>query len=225
MAVPVLETQPFIAGDNLSQEEFLHLYSQMPALKKAELIGGVVFMPSPVSNEHSSADSFLSGLLSFYCVHSSGTDSGSNATLLMVGDAPQPDSHLRILAEHGGKSWEEKSYIGGAPELIAEISVSSKAYDLHQKLALYQAAGVPEYLVYLVNEHEIRWHRLVGNQYQLLPVEPDGIIRSISFPGLWLNVQAFLDGEKKLEYQTLQAGLDSKNHSDFVEYLESAGDK
>lgn len=223
--MPVLESQPFIAGDNLSQEEFLHLYSQMPALKKAELIGGVVFMPSPVSNEHSSADSLLSGLLSYYCAHTPGTDSGNNATLLMMGDAPQSDSHLRILTDFGGNSWEEKGYINGAPELLAEIAVSSAAYDLHQKLALYQAAVVSEYLVYLVHEHEIRWHRLVGKQYQFLPVEPDGIVRSISFPGLWLNVRAFLDGDKKLVYQTLQAGLDSKNHANFIEYLESESHK
>ena len=182
-------------------------------------------MPSPVSVEHSRADSFLSGLLSYYCVHTPGLESGNNATLLMMGDAPQSDSHLRILAENGGNSWEENGFINGAPELIAEISVSSKAYDLHQKLDLYLAAGVSEYLVYLVREHEIRWHRLVGSQYQLLPVEPDGIIRSITFPGLWLNVRAFLDGERKLVYQTLQEGLESKKHAGFVEYLESAGDQ
>jgi hypothetical protein len=40
--VPVLEP-----GDRLTQEEFERRYAAMPALKKAELIEGVVHMPSP----------------------------------------------------------------------------------------------------------------------------------------------------------------------------------
>lgn len=35
----------------------------------------------------------------------------------------------------------------GAPELLAEIALSSTSYDLHQKLELYLSAGVLEYLV------------------------------------------------------------------------------
>ena len=42
------------AGDRLTRAEFERRYSAMPNVKKAELIEGVVYMPSPVSNIHAS---------------------------------------------------------------------------------------------------------------------------------------------------------------------------
>jgi hypothetical protein len=53
----------------------------------------------------------------------------------MQEDSPQPDVYLRILPERGGQSGDRGLYAQGAPELVAEICLSSTAYDLHQKLA------------------------------------------------------------------------------------------
>ena len=39
---------PLEPGDRLSRAEFERRYEAMPELKKAELIEGVVYMPSPV---------------------------------------------------------------------------------------------------------------------------------------------------------------------------------
>jgi len=39
---------PLEPGDRLSRSEFERRYAAMPQLKKAELIEGVVYMPSPV---------------------------------------------------------------------------------------------------------------------------------------------------------------------------------
>ena len=39
---------PLEPGDRLSRAEFERRYDAMPNLKKAELIEGVVYMPSPV---------------------------------------------------------------------------------------------------------------------------------------------------------------------------------
>ena len=41
-----------------------------------------------------------------------------------------------------------EEYVAGAPELIAEIAVSSVSYDLHDKLRAYHRNGVREYLVW-----------------------------------------------------------------------------
>jgi hypothetical protein len=40
--------QPLESGDSLGGVEFLRRYEAMPDVKKAELIEGTVFMPSPV---------------------------------------------------------------------------------------------------------------------------------------------------------------------------------
>lgn len=43
----------FNSGDRMTREDFLARWEQMPEVKFAELIDGVVYMPSPVSHLHS----------------------------------------------------------------------------------------------------------------------------------------------------------------------------
>ena len=47
-----LAPPPLQAGDRLTRAEFLERWEAMPQLKRAELIGGIVYMPSPVSRHH-----------------------------------------------------------------------------------------------------------------------------------------------------------------------------
>lgn len=54
-------------GDHLSREEFERRYHAMPEVKKAELIEGVVYMPSPVKTDHhAEPHSLFIGWLIFY---------------------------------------------------------------------------------------------------------------------------------------------------------------
>jgi len=221
MTVTELEVLPLTAGDHLSRDEFIQRWEGHPELKLAELIGGTVYMSSPLSKEHANADTDVICWLRHYSAHTPGCEAGSNATWYMLKDAPQPDAHLRVLEQCGGSSWVEGQFLHGAPELIAEICLSSSSYDLHQKLALYRAAGVKEYLAFLLHDREIRWHRLVGNDYQTMELPPDGVFRSLVFPGLWLDVKPLLDGNMAQVLETLQCGLDSSDHAEFIERLAS----
>jgi Uma2 family endonuclease len=144
----------------------------------------------------------------------------SNATWLMgKDDAPQPDNALRILPEYGGQSQTKGRYAAGAPEFLAEICVSSTSYDLHQKLEVYQEAGVQEYLAVLMREREVRWHRLVNGRFEVGPVPADGVYRSAVFPGLWLDAPALLAGDLARVLNVLQEGLGSVEHGQFVQQL------
>jgi Uma2 family endonuclease len=134
----------------------------------------------------------------------------------MLADAPQPDSHLRIVRECGGTSWIEDGYLRGAPELAAEICRSSTSYDLHQKRELYESAGVKEYVTVLLEERSVRWHRLVDGQYKTLLVNPDGVICSTVFPGLWLDPAALIAGDMPRVLEILRRGLESSDHAEFV---------
>ena len=211
--------EPLIAGDRLTREEFLRRWEAMPGLKRAELIGGVVYMSSPLQRKHSVMEHSLSGWLSVYEAATPGCEGANNATWLMLEDAPQPDTDLRVLPEYGGQSGMKGPYSQGAPEFLAEVCLSSTSYDLHQKLELYRAAGVKEYLAVLLNSNEVRWHRLVANDYQVLPTDADGVIRSRVFPGLWLQVDALLADDMPKLLETLQRGLQSPEHAEFVELL------
>src|SRR5713101_1796183 len=142
----------------------------MPEVKLAELIGGLVYMPSPVTRDHSSHDNLANAWLGYYAVRTPGCDAGGHGTWLMLDDAPQPDADLRIQPEYGGQSRVEGKYSAGAPELAAEVSLSSVSYDLGPKMDLYRTAGVKEYVAVLLGESRVIWYRLVGQKY--IPLEP-----------------------------------------------------
>jgi Uma2 family endonuclease len=210
---------PLGMGDTLTREEFLERWEAHPEIKRAELIKGVVYMPSPVSADHGDMENTLGTWLGVYKAATPGCLASNNATTFLLKDSPQPDVHLRLLPECGGASRIEEGYLHGPPELAVEVCGSSAAYDLHLKLDLYQQAGVSEYLAVLVYEKEIRWHELVGGTYQTLAAGTDGVWRSRVFPGLWLDGQALLRGDAAGVLAKLQEGLASEEHRDFVEEL------
>ena len=215
-----IDTSPALAtGDTLTRDEFLQRWDEAPGIKFAELIGGVVYMPSPLSRDHGRTDHHVSNWLGHYGASTPGIDGGNNATTLIGDDAPQPDVHLRILPEYGGATWLEGVYLAGPPELIVEICASSTSYDLHKKYDLYEEAGVQEYVAVLIHEKEIRWHRLGKKGYQRMAVGKDGLWKSKVFPGLWLDGASLLAGDLPKVLAALQRGLDSTEHVDFVKKL------
>jgi Uma2 family endonuclease len=211
--------EPLTAGDRLNREDFLRIWEAHPEIKRAELIGGIVYMPSPLAIDHGDMEGDVGGWACYYKSHTPGTAAGHNTTSIILEDSPQADVNLRILPEYGGGSWVEDNYIAGVPELFVEVSRTSYAYDLHQKLELYRAAKIPEYLAILMYEREIRWHTLADGLYQLMPADKDGIWRSRVFPGLWLDGAALLAGNMAQVFAKLDEGLKSPEHQAFVEKL------
>jgi Uma2 family endonuclease len=173
-------------------------------------------MPSPVSSAHRRYSTLLIGWLMTYAAGTPGCEAGNDGTWLMLQSAPQPDADLRILPEHGGQSRDEGPYCGGAPELAIEVCGTSTAYDLGPKLALYQRAGVREYLSLVLDPPQIVWRELHEGRYRPIPPGPDGILRSRAFPGLWLDVKAALAGDAARVLAVLQRGLASSEHGAFV---------
>ena len=86
---------------------------------------------------------------------------------------------------------------------------------------LYEQAQGQEYLAVLLEEQEIRWHVLVDGSYQRMDQPTDGIWRSRLFGGLWLNGPALLAGKLAEVFATLNEGLQSDEHQQFVAELES----
>src|SRR5437016_799832 len=181
----VEQIQPLRAGQRLSREEFMRRWEAMPELKFAELINGVVYMPSPQTSDHGRTEIRVHTWLGTYVAFTPGCDCGSQSTWLMQQSAPQPDSYLWVLPEYGGQSSIQGKYHSGAPEFAAEICYSSAAYDLGVKKVLYQKARVQEYVAFIVAEQQIRWHRLVKGAYELCRPTAKGLFRSKMFPGLW----------------------------------------
>ena len=212
-------------GDRLSRYEFEQRYRVMRHLKKAELVEGVVYVPSPLRFEpHAEPHGRLIVWLGTYQVYTPKVRLGDNPTVrLDLDNEPQPDGVLLIDESAGGQSrLSEDSYLEGAPELIVEVAASSAAYDLYDKKTAYRRNGVQEYLVWQVLDNKLDWFILQKGQYRVLEPNTDGIIRSQIFPGLWLAVPALLKGEMATVLTVLQQGLSSDEHRDFVQRLGAA---
>ena len=218
-AVPRLES-----GDRLTRDEFERRYHAMPSGVRAELIEGVVYVASPVSGGHRRPHFNLGIWLGVYMTFTPGTEGGTEGTVrLDLDNEPQPDLLLRVLPDHGGRSTNsEDDYLEGAPELVVEVAASSVSYDLHDKLRAYRRNGVLEYIVHRVKDGAIDWFILRGGQYERLAPSADGLHRSETFPGLWLDAGAFLRGDHATVFRVAQEGANSPEHAAFVARLAEA---
>jgi Uma2 family endonuclease len=213
-AEPLLEP-----GDQLSRDEFERRYERMPHLKKAELIEGIVYMPSPIRfKQHAEPHNRLSTWLGTYISETPGVLCGDNSTVrLDLDNEPQPDLVLLKLPSKGGQARiSEEDYIEGAPELAVEITGSSRAYDLHQKKGAYRRNGVREYLAWITGENRLVWWELKEGDYCEIAPGPEGLLKSKVFPGLWLDIAALLRGDMRAVLAALRQGLDSAEHAAFV---------
>lgn len=211
---PVLE-----AGDRLTRDEFERRYTELPHVKKAELIEGIVYIPSPPrAKSHGKPQSHLGTWLGNYESETPGVESFDNSTVrLDLDNEPQPDLTLIITPEKGGQTrFSDDDYIEGAPELVVEIVGSSRAYDLHQKKGAYRRNGVREYLAWITDEQRVIWWRLLKGEYHEIVPDAQGILRSAVFPGLWLDSKALLRGELKAVLTVLRNGIESAEHGAFL---------
>jgi hypothetical protein len=216
-SIPPLEN-----GDRLTADEFLRRYDAMPHVKKAELIDGVVYMPTPVRfDSHGEQQADLIGWLVFYRSGTPGTRVGDNSTVrLDLGSVPQPDAVLIIDPALGGQATlSAAGYLTAAPELAAEVSASTVSLDLGAKLDVYRRTGVREYVVWRVLDREVDWFILRGSQYERLGPRDAGILASEVFPGLWLDAAALVRGDIARVLEVVRAGIASPEHAAFVQRL------
>jgi Uma2 family endonuclease len=216
-AIPPLEN-----GDRLTRDEFERRYDAMPRLKKAELIDGEVYIPSPVRQRfHGRQHSYLNYWLTHYEWNTPGLEVGDNSTVrLNLANEPQPDCLLFIQPEHAGRvQIGEDGYIEGAPDLVAEVAASSVSYGAGKKLNAYATNGVREYVLWRVIDREIDWYVNRGGQFERILPQADGILRSEVFPGLWLDPAALMRGDVNAVLAVVQQGLNSPEHADFVARL------
>ena len=216
---------PLENGDRLPRCEFERRYDALANVKKAELIEGIVYMPSPVRAEsHAQPNNASAAWLGTYSAYTPHVSALDNATVrLDLDNEPQPDTLLRIDAAAGGQSrLSADDYVEGAPELVVEIAASSASYDLHAKLNAYRRNGVAEYIVWRARDDALDWFILQDGEYRPLAPDAAGVIQSQRFPGLRLPVDALLSGDVATVLAELREGLDSPAHAEFVAGLAAA---
>jgi hypothetical protein len=209
-----------VEGQRLDQPTFHAIYEAMPPGTRAELINGVVFMPSPVSREHGKVQVPVIVWLDYYAEKTPGVEVLDNATTILGWKSePQPDALLRILPEWGGHTRDEKGIVRDAPELVAEVAKATRYVDLGPKRDDYEQAGVLEYVVRALDPHEVVWFEQDQGVLNRKPIPSDGIYRSAAFPGLWLDPVALMNGDRQRLRAVLDLGCATPEHAAFVAQL------
>ena len=218
---PAASVPPLVNGDRMTQAEFHRRYLHYDEDEKFELIGGIVYVASPLSLFHSDYDDEIGYALGTYRRATPGTQVLHNATTILGEESePQPDLGMRIRPEHGGQSADQDNYVAGPPELLVEIAHSGRALAMHGKRADYQRAGVREYLILCWEEQQLHWFDFQSSA-SITP-NRQGIYRSRVFPGLWIDGPALLACDSARIDAVLQQGLASRAHAAFVKRLQKA---
>ena len=116
---------PLEPGDWLTRDEFERRYEGMPQGIKAELLEGVVHMPSLTRlRRHGRPHSYLITWLGYYESATPGVEAGDTSTTrLDMDNEPQPDAVLLIDPACGGQAHiSADDYIEDAPEFVAEVA-------------------------------------------------------------------------------------------------------
>jgi Uma2 family endonuclease len=82
-ALPTTERPELHTGDRMTREEFHRIYDETPENFRAELIGGIVYVASPLSLQHGTNHLPLGTVFFAYEGSTPGVQSGDNATVLL----------------------------------------------------------------------------------------------------------------------------------------------
>ncbi len=213
---------PLEPGDHLDQKTFHARYEAMPPETRAELVGGAVHMPSPLKMLHGRHHARLMLWLGTYQAATPGVDCCGNATVILGPDSePQPDAALIVTPKEGEKARvNEDGYLEGPPELVVEVASSTESYDLHRKKNDYERAGVKEYLVLALRQGKVFWFVSRDGRFEEKAADADGILRSETFPALWLDSVAAVHADGRRLLDVLRQGLATAEHAAFVAELE-----
>src|SRR5438105_693857 len=91
------------SGDRLSRDEFHRRYCERPDIKRAELVQGVVYVPSPTRYDlHDDQHSAVATWLGVYASRVPGVKAGNGGTVFLGDDTEvQPDGFLFRLPPSG----------------------------------------------------------------------------------------------------------------------------
>lgn len=193
----------------------------MPGVNKAQLIEGIVYMPSPVSSRHAEPHGLIMTWLGYYRAKTPGVKLLDNATVRLDEDnLPQPDALLLLPPGEGVQARiDSDHYVAGPPAIVVEIATTSTSIDMNSKREAYRRNGVNEYIVWRTIEGDIDWFVLDDGQYRQNEIDNADIIHSHVFPGLRLDVPAMLRDDLAAVFAAVDQGCATDEHAVFVKRL------
>lgn len=174
-------------AERMTADEFLR---DAPEDRKAELIDGVMIVPSPPLTIHERLQRFLLLLLQSYAEErDSGEAFGSRTAVTLATDqVPEPDI-LFVNKENAGII-QDKGIIG-TPDFVIEIlSASTLRNDRGPKFRAYERAGVGElWLIDPYGPDGTQFFILQGERFVEVEANEAGILKSVAIPGFWIDLR------------------------------------
>ena len=179
--------------------------------EKADLIDGVIFMASPDTRLSNNLNGFLYQLIAGF-IDARGIDGfvffSRFSCKISEFRAPEPDvGYVRPERVH---LVEERHMLGGPDIAVEIVSRDSRQRDYHEKLALYQGAGVSEYWIVDPAQKQVQFLGLINGVYEPLTMEDNRIFRCGVIPDFWLDVDWLLTKPVPGAYQCLEQILAGK---------------
>jgi len=175
-------------GSAVEERKFTYAdYLTWPEEERWEIIGGTAFCMIPAPNlKHQSLVVTLSRILSTHFL-------GKKCRLFVAptdlvldeSNVVQPD--LLVVCDENKLT---ETNVQGAPDLVVEIlSPSTRLKDKREKKALYERAGVREYLVVYPEEEMVEQYRFIDGRYASDVFNWDQTLPLFAFPGLEVNLR------------------------------------
>jgi Uma2 family endonuclease len=182
-------------AERMTAAEF---FRDAPEDRKAELIDGVMIVPSPTFDTHERLQNFLFALLRTDVEENDlGEVRGSRTAVALAEDqAPEPD--ILFVAKERLAIIQEKGVMGAPDSVIEILSASTMRNDLNgvrrshrgPKFRAYERAGVRElWLIDPYGPEGTRFFQRQGDQLVEVQPDPRSILRSIAIPGFWIDVR------------------------------------
>ncbi len=171
-------------GDRMTDDEFFQF---APEDRKAELIGGILVMPSPAYLPHEDRQGFLITVLRAFVRHQRlGIVLGSHTAVhLQNGETYEPDG-LFVSAERA--SIVRREGVFGAPDLVIELlSPGTANYDWGIKRRVYAQSGVRE--LWLIDPNGLDGSAFFQRDESGLKEVSiqDNVLQSLAVPGFYLR--------------------------------------
>jgi len=153
---------------------------------RAEWVEGEVVLMSPANYHHTDIFEWLLVLMKLHAAkHQLGEVHGSEFMNRLKGRRRVPD--LFFVAK-GRESLFTRTYFNGPADLIVEVvSPDSQSRDRREKYLEYEANGVREYWIIDPLSQQAEFYLLRDGKYVAMEVN-QGVIRSLTLPGFWLQV-------------------------------------